>query len=153
MGRLGLRGHRTRPPPGILLIGAAWAFVFIVSGCARPEPYVFRPSEFDRKTFARSASVPGLVQVCYTATAAPSDAVVRVAEEECAKYGKTPQMIGQDISVCPAATPISANYLCCPSTVDPNLRYRCSPGGGQVERLNNDQVREALAAERRKPTR
>jgi hypothetical protein len=51
------------------------------------------------------------------------------------------------------ATPIAANYLCCPSTVDPNLRYRCSAGGGQVERLNNEQLREALAAERRKPSR
>ena len=76
-----------------------------------------------------------------------------MAEEECAKYGKTPQMIGQDISVCPAATPISANYLCCPSTVDPNLRYRCSASDGLVERLDNDQVREALAAERLKPPR
>ena len=135
------------------MIGAAWAFISVVTGCARPEPYVFKSSEFDRRSFSRQASVPGLVQICYSATATTSDAVVRMAEEECAKYGKTPQMIGQDISVCPMATPVTANYLCCPSTVDPNLRYRCSAGGGQVERLNNEQVREALAAERRNPSR
>ena len=153
MGTLGVSGQRTRPSPNFLLIGAASVLVAILSGCARPEPFVFRNSEFDRRSIGRPASVPGLVQVCYAASATTPDAVVRVAEEECAKFGKTPQAIGQEITVCPMAAPVTANYLCCPSAVDPSLRYRCSAGGGAVERLNNDQVREALAAERRKPSR
>jgi hypothetical protein len=151
MGRLGLRGNRKRPLPIVVLCGAAGAFIAVLSGCARPEPFVFNNSEFDRRAFGRPASVPGLVQICYSSTATTSDAVIRLAEAECAKFGKTPQMIGQDISVCPMTTPVTANYLCCPSTVDPNLRYRCSAGGERVERLNNEQVREALAAGRRKP--
>ncbi|MCC7016540.1 MAG: hypothetical protein IT564_04995 [Rhodospirillales bacterium] len=153
MDRPGFRETRMRPPPTILLAGAAWALIAILSGCARSEPFVFKNTEFDRRTFGRPASVPGLIQVCYSSTTTTPEAVIRVAEEECAKYGKMAQMIGQDISICPMTTPIAANYLCCPSTIDPNLRYRCSAGGGQVERLNNDQVREALAAERRRPSR
>lgn len=153
MDALGSPRNRERPPAKVLLIGVAGAFIFFLTGCARPEPYVFKTSEFDRRSFARAVSVPGLVQICYSAKATTSDAVVRLAEEECAKFGKTPQMIGQDISICPMATPVTANYLCCPSVVDPIERYRCSAAGGQVERLDNDQVREALAAERRKPSR
>lgn len=91
-----------------------------------------------------------MIQVCYSAAAATSDAVIRVAEEECAKFGKTAQLIRQGVAVCPMATPVTASYLCCPSPANVNQRYRCSAGGGQVERLDNDQVREALAAERRK---
>ena len=149
----GANGYRKRPPPNFLWIGAAWALVAILSGCARPEPYVFNSSEFERKNIGRPASVPGMVQVCYSAFATTPEAVVRVAEEECAKFGKTAQVIKQEISVCPMATPVAANYLCCPTAVDPNLRYRCSAGGSKVDHLNNDQVREALAAERRKTSR
>ena len=141
---------RNRPSAKVLRIGAAVAFVFLAAGCARPEPHVLKPSEFDRKTFGRPAGVPGVVQVCYSAAGITSDVVVRLAEEECAKFGKTAQLIEQDISDCPMVTPVAAKYICCPTAVDPLLRYRCSAGGGQVERLDGEQVREALAAQRRR---
>jgi hypothetical protein len=152
MGTLGANGNRRRPTPHVLRIGAAWALVTIFSGCARPElePYVFRASEFERKNIGRPASIPGLIQVCYSGSATTSDAVIRVAEAECAKFGKTAQMFRQDISECPLTMPVTATYLCCPTEIPPSQRYRCSATGGQVERLNNDQVRELLAAERRR---
>ncbi|MBM3950939.1 MAG: hypothetical protein FJ311_05750 [Rhodospirillales bacterium] len=144
---LGRRGHRAG-----LWATRAWlaiAVVALASACARPEPFVYKPAEFDRRNIGKPAPVPGIVQVCYHGPATSADAVLRLAEEECAKFGKSPQLIGQEITVCPMATPVAASYLCCPTTIDPNQRYRCSAAGGQVERLNNDQVREALAAQRR----
>jgi hypothetical protein len=130
-------------------VGLAAVFLAVLTGCARPEPFVYKESEFDRRNIARSAPVPGVVQICYHGPATTAEAVLRLAEEECAKFGKAPQMIGQEIYACPMTTPVAAHYLCCPTDVDPNLRYRCSATGGQVERLNNEQVREILAAQRR----
>ncbi len=130
-------------------VGLVTVFLAVLSGCARPEPFVFKPDEFERRNIGRPAPVPGVVQICYHGPATTTEAVLRLAEEECAKFGKTPQMIAQELSVCPMATPIAANYLCCPTSVNPNARYRCSAAGGQVERLNNEQVRELLAAQRR----
>ncbi len=153
MAYLGSRENRIRPASNITLFGAMCALAAVTAGCARPEPFVLNPSEFERRSIGKPARIPGVIQVCYAANVTSADAVVRLAEDECAKFGKTPQMIGQDISDCPAVTPITANYLCCPSAVDPNFRYRCSSGGAKVERLNNEQVREALAAERLKPVR
>lgn len=124
-------------------------FLAVVAGCVRPEPFVNNVSEFDRRNIGQPAPVPGVVQICYHGPATTPETVLRLAEEECAKFGKTPQMIKQEISDCPIATPVAANYLCCPTLIDPNTRYRCSAAGGQVERLNNEQVREALAAQRR----
>ena len=150
---LGLRENRIQPSSNVVLIGAVCALAAIAAGCARPEPFVLNPSEFERRSIGKPARIPGVVQVCYAANVTSAEAVVRLAENECAKFGKTSQMIKQDISECPMATPITANYLCCPSVVEPNLRYRCSSGGAKVEHLNNEQVREALAAERLKPVR
>jgi hypothetical protein len=131
------------------LTGGLAALVVVLFGCAKPEPFVYAPSEFDRRNIGRPAAVPGVVQVCYHGPATTAEAVLRVAETECAKFGKTPQMIGQEIADCPMATPVAAKYLCCPTNVNPYQRYRCSATGGQVERLNNDQVREALTTQRR----
>ena len=141
-------GRRSKVAP----VSLVCALAAILAGCARYEPFVLDPAEFDRKSIGRPARIPGPIQVCYSANVASTDAVIRLAENECAKFGKTPQMIGQDISACPITTPISAHYLCCPSIVDPALRYRCGAGEAKVERLNNEQVREALAAARRSPT-
>ncbi len=149
MRTLGSREDRAWLAPNRLRFGLAVVLLSAVAGCARPEPFVYAPNEFDRRNIGRVASIPGIVQICYYAPSTTTEAVLRLAEEECAKFGKTPQMIGQDISVCPMATPIAANYLCCPTSVDVNLRYRCSASGGQVERLNNEQVREILSARRR----
>jgi hypothetical protein len=137
-----LRSSRAR-------IGLAAVVLAVLAGCSAPEPFVFKDAEFNRRIIGRPAAVPGLIQVCYYGPATTIDAVLRLAEEECAKFGKTPQLIGQEVYVCPMTTPIAANYLCCPSAVEPSLRYRCSAAGGYVERLNNDQVREILAAQRR----
>jgi len=138
--RYGLRATRTL---------CAVALAALASACARPEPFVLKPAEFDRRNIGKPAPVPGIVQVCYHGPATSADEVLRLAEAECAKFGKSPQLIGQEIVECPMATPVAARYLCCPTSVDPNQRYRCSAAGGQVERLNDEQVRELLAARRR----
>lgn len=124
---------------GLLVVGLAAA---ILGGCSRAEPYVFRTAEFDRRVLGKvPVAVPGEIQVCYSKMGTSPDEIVRLAEEECAKYGKSAQFIGNEIYQCPLSTPTTARYYCCPSPVELAGGFRCSPAGGQVERMTADEIR------------
>lgn len=122
----------------LLAVGLAVA----LGGCSRAEPYVYRTAEFDRRVLGKApVAVPGEVQVCYSKMGTSPDEVVRLAEEECAKYGKSAQFIGNEIYQCPLSTPITARYYCCPSPLELVTGFRCNPAGGQVERMTADEIR------------
>jgi len=108
-----------------------------LGGCAQPaEPYVFQSDEFNRRQLPKtSAVIPREIKICYSARTTSPDAVVRLAEEECAKYSKAPQFVKNEIYNCPLSTPVSARYYCCPTALNLNLDYRCSASGAAVEWL------------------
>ncbi len=136
---LGVRGRFF----GIGLAAAA------LSGCALAEPHVYRAGEFDRRTFAKSvAAIPGEVQVCYAAKGTTPDQVVRLAEDECAKYSKSAQFIRNEFLNCPLSTPITARYYCCPSPISLTSGIRCSAAGGQVEWLTVDEIMQVRRQQR-----
>lgn len=134
---LGIRG-RAFFAAMALAVGSAAA----LGGCSRAEPHVYRAAEFDRRTLGKApVVVPGEIQVCYSKQGTGPDAVVRLAEEECAKYGKSAQFIGNEIYNCPLSTPVSARYYCCPSSENPTAGFRCSAAGAQVEWMTADDIR------------
>ena len=146
---LGIRGHYCGMRSRVLAVGLAMA---TLSGCAIPEPYVYRPSEFDRRTFVKSvAAVPGEIQVCYAAKGTTPNEVVRLAQEECAKYSKSAQFIGNEVLNCPLSTPVAARYYCCPSPVLPTIGIRCSATGSHVEWLTADELNEIRRQQRIRP--
>ena len=55
------------------------ALVTLASACARPEPFVLKSAEFDRRNIGKPAPVPGIVQVCYHGPATSADAVLSLA--------------------------------------------------------------------------
>ncbi len=137
MRTLGVRG-RSSFTAILLAVGLAAA----LGGCARAEPYVYRAAEFDRRVLGKApVTVPGEIQVCYSKLGTNPDEVVRLAEEECAKYGKSAQFIGNEIYQCPVSTPIAARYYCCPSPLELVSGFRCNPAGAQVERMTADEIR------------
>ena len=123
-----------------------------LSSCAMAEPHVYRPSEFDRRTFVKSvAAVPGEVQVCYAAKGTTPDEVLRLAEEECAKYSKSAQFIGNEVFNCPLSTPVAARYYCCPSPTLLTTGIRCGAAGGRVEWLTVDELNSLRKQQRVQP--
>ncbi len=123
-----------------------------LSGCALAEPHVYRPGEFDRRTFVKSvAAVPGEVQVCYAAKGTTPNEVLRLAEEECAKYSKSAQFIANEVFNCPLSTPVAARYYCCPSPTLLTTGVRCSAAGGHVEWLTVDELNSLRKQQRVQP--
>ena len=97
-------------------------FVFLVAGlataCADTKPYVHNKSEFDRKlvSFAKGVTNHSEVTVCFQKHGTMSQAIVDLAREECASFGKTAVFREQTYQVCPLVTPVAAVYDCVGAT-------------------------------------
>jgi hypothetical protein len=94
----------------LLLIGV----VLVAAACSFPEPYVFRPKEFDRTQpdFGREPSDLTEVVICYNTRSATPEAVRQLAAESCGRYGRTAQFRGHQFLGCPLLTPGAAEFTC-----------------------------------------
>ncbi len=89
----------------------------LAAGCSSlPEPFVFRPREFDRTlpTFGQEPTDLTEVVVCYNSRNATPQAVNALAAESCGRYGKRAVFTHHRVLACPLLTPAAAHYNCAP---------------------------------------
>lgn len=93
---------------------AAVGLLAVVSSCAPPPPYVYIEKEFDRdrEDFGQDPTDITSVTICYNKRGTTPDAVVAMAAEQCARFGKQARFAGQDYDTCPLATPAAAHFDC-----------------------------------------
>ena len=110
-------------------------FVFSVAGlvtaCADTKPYVHDRNEFNRESvsFAKGVTNRSAVTVCFQKHGIMSQAIVDLAREECALFGKTAVFSEQTYQVCPLVTPVAAVFDCVGETVTSGFE---SQGGFNV---------------------
>lgn len=84
-----------------------------VAACSAP-PYVWNVNEFNRGSvdFGRDQTDISEVSICYNGSGTTPEVIRSLAESECAAFGKSARLIGQDYLSCPLVTPVAANFVC-----------------------------------------
>ena len=88
----------------------ALALMAGLAGCAG-QPYVDSRREAGQ-TVPVGTSTPDRVAICYSSRSTTPQAIMRMANEECAKTGRTAQFDGQDPMVCALQAPTRAYFRC-----------------------------------------
>ena len=90
------------------------AVLAAVTACGATEPYVYKKDEFNRntKTFNKEPEDRSDVTICYNGLGTSDKRVANMAEEECAKFGKTARRGHETFGVCPILTPVEARFAC-----------------------------------------
>ncbi len=97
------------------LLGAALAV--LVGGCNTADPtgpYVYRWDEFNRElpTFNKPQPEWEPVSICYNGLGTTDLDVQRMAEAECAKFGRAAEPIDNRFGRCPLLAPNEAVFRC-----------------------------------------
>ncbi len=94
-------------------------FLFFLSSlalaaCARPEPYVYRPGEFNREdpSFGPGPKDISAVTICTSESGPPSQTILEMAGAECAKFSKTAVFESQEYLSCPLLSPLATRFEC-----------------------------------------
>lgn len=98
-----------------------------LGACSLPAPYVYKASEFNRelKDFGKDPKDRKSVGICYNKKNTTPRQIVKLAQDECAKYHKTARFSGQKRLECPILTPMEAIFFCVPQAeYGTSLPYR-----------------------------
>ena len=95
-------------------LAALAVFLLVLSGCADPEPYIFRSGEFDRgaESFGRVPTDVDTVDICYNRRATSPAELQEIARAECAKFDKVPRYTQGSFLSCPILLPLGAHFDC-----------------------------------------
>jgi hypothetical protein len=95
---------------------AGWVAVSVMVSACAGEPYVLRDGEFDRQSdyFLRGTVAEETVRVCYAKNKTTPAQVVKLAIDECARFGKVAMFQENTYALCPARTPVAAVFDCKP---------------------------------------
>jgi hypothetical protein len=91
-------------------LGIGVVLAVVVSGCAAT-PFVDSRREAGQTTPV-GASTPERVAVCYSSSGTTPQAVINLAQAECAKTGRRAQFDGQDEMRCALLAPTRAFFKC-----------------------------------------
>ena len=100
------------------LFGIFTVFLMVLglNGCdtMTSEPYIYDAKEFNREApnFGQEIHDRDSVSICYSRYGTTPEAVRKMAEAECDRFGKTAVFRSQDFLTCPVTTPARATYLC-----------------------------------------
>jgi hypothetical protein len=88
--------------------------LLLLGGCGATDPYIYKPREFDRRApdFNKPITDRREVTLCYTAIGTTDRTLLRMAEEECARFGKRAEARSETFGPCPLLTPIAATFAC-----------------------------------------
>ncbi len=93
-----------------VLTGVLMAAGFL-SACSAFAPYVDARREAGTLAIV-GKSTPEKVSICYNSSASSPEEVMRLAEAECAKTGKSPKFLGQNYWDCSLFVPTRVEYKC-----------------------------------------
>jgi hypothetical protein len=101
---------------GARSLAALAVFLLVFSGCADPEPYIFRIGEFDRgaENFSGDPTDMDTVDICYNRRATSPAELQEMARAECAKFDKVPRYTKGSFLSCPIFLPLGAHFDCAP---------------------------------------
>ncbi len=91
-----------------------FALMLLLSACSAFDPYVFRPSEFDRQsvTFNTEPTDITEVRICYQGLLTGQESIVALAEERCRQFDRTAEYISTRYGQCPLLTAAQARFAC-----------------------------------------
>ena len=95
-------------------LAARAVFLLALSGCADPEPYIFRSNEFDRgaPSFGRDPTDVKTVTICYNRRITSPSELQEMARAECAKFDKVALYTQGSFLNCPILLPLGAYFNC-----------------------------------------
>jgi hypothetical protein len=88
------------------------ALMLLMSGCGGT-PYVDSRREAGQ-TMPVGTSTPDRVAICYSSRSTSQETLLRMADEECAKTGRTARYESQDGFACVMFAPTRAFFRCVP---------------------------------------
>lgn len=90
------------------------AIVLGAGGCGVTEPFIYKDDEYNRSVagFGSELKDRNSVEICYNKRSTTPDVVGKMANAECAKFGKTARFQSHDFLECPLITPARAIFSC-----------------------------------------
>ncbi|MBH88822.1 MAG: hypothetical protein CMF71_06325 [Magnetovibrio sp.] len=87
--------------------------LILISACST-SPYVHRADQYNRSSddFGRTITDISQVVICYNTFNSTPDEIVKLALDECKRYGKSASFLKQDYGICPITAHMSASYTC-----------------------------------------
>lgn len=98
----------------ILFLALGGVLALAVSGCGSTDPYIYKQHEFNRneKDFNKPVTDRDGVTFCYNGYANTDAQITRLAENECARFGKLAIRQEETFGDCPMLTPVQARFAC-----------------------------------------
>jgi hypothetical protein len=95
-----------------LLLGIALAVA--AAGCGATDPHVYKFDEFNRSAKDFNAPVTDRegVTFCYNGVGTTDSQIARMAETECARFGRVARFEEETFGDCPMLTPVQARFTC-----------------------------------------
>ncbi len=87
--------------------------VFLVAACAQ-EPFIYDANEFNRDhvDFAKEPTDRTSVEICYNRRSTTPQALLKMAADECGRFGKRAVFERHDYLECPLMAPARAHFRC-----------------------------------------
>ena len=87
---------------------------FILSGCTGGGAYLYKDNEFDRDNpdFAKKIKNRSHVEICYNKQTATPQILMKIAQEECKRFGKQAFFEKHQLLRCSIASPAMASFKC-----------------------------------------
>ena len=87
---------------------------FVLAGCVGGEAYIYKYKEFDRDNpnFSKEIANRSLVEICYNKQSTTPEILLKLAQEECKRFGKNAFFVGHQILKCSIASPAIAVFRC-----------------------------------------
>ncbi|MFO1154346.1 MAG: hypothetical protein U1E42_11900 [Rhodospirillales bacterium] len=97
---------------GRAAVVALWAAA--AAGCGLTTPYVFKADEFNRElpTFNKPRADGEPVSICFNGIGTTDYQLQKMADTECAPFGKRAQLVDQNVQRCPLLVPQEAVFIC-----------------------------------------
>jgi hypothetical protein len=90
------------------------AVLAAAGGCGESNPYIYKAREFDRndKAFNKPPADRVRLTICYNGVGTTDHDIAKLAEAECAKFGKHATALSDGFGPCPLLTPVAASFAC-----------------------------------------
>lgn len=100
-------------------INYVFFFIFLgllspITGCGNRDAYIYEPEEFNRERadFGRELSDRTEVSICYHKGSTTPQMLIKMAEDECRRFGKKQKFKQNQVLMCSISTPALISFDC-----------------------------------------
>jgi len=97
--------------------------LLLFSACANVEPYIYNANEYNRESpnFSKEIIDRSEVIICYNKNSTTPEILIKIATDECGRFGKVADFIKHKHFVCSISSPAQAIFKCsCPDFTGKN---------------------------------